>query len=92
MGAITMKKFAITLLEMLLDGYSVVKDNIVYCLSDDGYFCQEAMNSTKTEKVLLKVGMGDFGLKNFITWADDFDNAERAINAANKVLNDLKSK
>ncbi len=89
------RKSAIILLNMLLKGYPVVKDNKTYILSEDYYLCQIAMgrdNRGKRKEVLLKIGMGSFGLKEFIDWANSFTMAELAINATTTVLNDLKRK
>jgi len=87
------KKSAIILLNMLLKGYPVIKDNITYILSDDYYLCQEAIGRDgrgNERKVLLKIGLGSHSLKNFIDWANSFTIDELAINGANAVLNDLK--
>ncbi len=99
MGKTKMNKIkhsAIILLGILLRGYPVIKDNITYLLSEDNYLCQEATKecgkTDKKEKVLLKIGFGGSGLKDFIDWANSFTVEELAINGANAVLNDLKRK
>lgn len=88
------KEPAIILLNILLKGYSIQKDNITYLLSKDNYLCQEATKEdTKTgkkEKVLLKIGLGHYDLKGFIDWANTFTIEELAINGSNAVLNDLR--
>lgn len=88
------KEPAIILLNILLEGYPIRKNDITYCLSEDNYLCQEATEeNTKTEnkkKVLLKIGLGHYDLKGFIDWANTFTIEELAINGANAVLNDLR--
>lgn len=88
------KEPAIILLDILLKGYPVIKNNDKYWLSKDNYLCMEATkeNTTtgKKEKVGLKIGFGGYGLNHFIDWANSFTIEELAINGANVVLNDLK--
>ena len=88
------KQYPITLLEMLLKGYPIRKDNLTYWLSEDKYLCQEATKENtatgKKEKVLLKVELGDYSLHHFILWADTFTLEERVFNGSTAVLNDLK--
>lgn len=95
MGKIKMKrKSPAILLETLLKGYPLIKNNITYYLSEDYYLCQEAIKEDsktgKKEKVLLKISLGGYKLKQFIDWANTFTIADLAINGANAVLNDLK--
>ena len=78
------------LLNILLSGYCIVKDDIKYCLSEDGYLCQVAIADLSNEEYLLKVNFGEFELKQFIDWAEAFTDEEVSYNLANKTINELK--
>lgn len=83
----------IILLNSLLKGYYVIKDNKKYLLDSNYYLCQVTMSEDTLTKVkketLLKVNLG-IGLKEFIDWTDTFTQDEIFINSANNVLNDVK--
>ena len=92
-----MKPKTAIILEALLDGRTIEKDGDRYCLSEDNYFCLIAYSTTngKTDtkkEVLLKVGLGDFGLRDFIYWCDKFTSEEVFIISAEKVLSNLHHK
>ena len=85
----------VKILQYLLEGRKIEKDDHVYYLSDDNYLCEE-MDKYKgnkfIEKVLLKVNFGNFSLTSFIKWANEFSNEEVFLMSCQKVLTDINRK
>ena len=82
----------IRILEYLLLGMRIKKDEHIYYLSDDNYLCEE-MDHYKgakfIKKVLVKVNFGNFGLNSFIKWANTFTDEEVFFIGCSKVLTDI---
>ena len=80
------------ILEYLLEGKPIKKDDHIYYLSDDNYLCEE-MDKHEGDKyigkTLVKVNFGGFGLNDFIKWGETFSDADVFIMGCEKVLTDI---
>ena len=84
---------SVKILEYLLLGMRIEKDEHIYYLSDDNYLCVEMGNykgNKFIKKLLVKVNFGNFGLNSFIKWANTFTDEEVFVMGCSKVLTDMK--
>lgn len=76
-------------------GVEMKKDDHDYRLSKDNYLCEvmdKYENNKFIEKILVKVNFGDFGLNNFIKWANTFSDEEMFLMGCSKVLTNINRK
>ncbi len=83
------------ILEYLMMGIKIKKDDHEYRLSKDNYLC-EVMDKYEgdkfIEKVLVKVNFGGFELHHFIKWANTFTDDEVFLMGCSQVLTNINRK
>ena len=85
----------VKILEYLMMGMEIKKDEHKYRLSKDNYLyevMQKYEDDKYIEDVLVKVNFGSFYLNSFIKWANSFTDEEVFLIGCNKVLSDINQK
>lgn len=85
----------VKILEYLLLGIKIEKDEHIYYLSDDHYLCEEMesyQGNKMVKKLLVKVNFGNFGLNSFIKWANTFTDEEVFLMGCSQVLTEINRK
>lgn len=85
-----MKHKALVILDALLKGHTIYHDGRRWCMGEDNSLCIVGRNETKGEDVLLGVWAGQWELKGFVDWCEDFNDEEVDAVASNVALDDLK--
>jgi len=84
---------AVTILNALMSGHRVAKDDYVYVMSDDFDVCTVGtMLDTKDgseREVLLRCF---FDVAGFVGWCESFTDAEIVNQVANMVLNEVRAR
>jgi len=83
------KEKSIIILDALLAGQVIERNNCRYCFDSNYKLCMIAYNETKKEDVLLPVNLG-IELQDFIKWCEKFTFEECYLIGCSKVLADIK--